>query len=110
MIYPTDLTQELLRNAVEVLESIYRQGYEYRRAGVMLHGLVPANQLTGRLFTSEMLEKFRRVMPVVDSLNRKYGRGTVRWAVAKPNGRWHTKAERRSPHYTTRLSDVPILY
>jgi len=79
---------------------IYRDGHD---AGGRM-------QLTGRLFTAEMLEKFRRVMPVVDGLNRKYGRGTVRWAVAKPNGRWQTKAGRCSPHYTTRLSDIPTLY
>jgi DNA polymerase V len=110
MIYTTDLTQELLRQALEALGRVYRRGYEYRRAGVMLDGLVPSDQLTGRLFTSEMLEKFRRVMPVVDGLNRKYGRGTVRWAVARPDGRWKTRAGRCSPHYTTRLSDVPVLY
>ena len=105
----SDFRDHVVTN-IEALERIYRQGFEYRRAGVMLNGLVPAGQLTGRLFTGEMLEKFRRVMPVVDNLNRKYGRGTVRWAVAKSNGRWQTKAERCSPHYTTRLSDVPTLY
>lgn len=57
-----------------------------------------------------MLEKCRRVMPVVGSLNSKYGRGTIRWAVARPGGRWRTRSERSSPHYTTKLSDVPILY
>ncbi|MFL6283563.1 MAG: DUF4113 domain-containing protein [Pyrinomonadaceae bacterium] len=42
-------------------------------------------------------------------LNRKYGRDTVRWAVANPKGCWRTKAARRSPLYTTSLSDVPLL-
>jgi DNA polymerase V len=110
MIYPTASTQELLRYALEALGRIYRQGYEYRKAGVMLYGLVPANQLTGRLFSSEMMEKFYRVMPAMDKLNKKYGRDTVRFGVAQPNGRGKTKAERCSPHYTTRLSDVPMLY
>lgn len=110
MIYPTDSTQELIKYALEALERIFRQGYDYRRAGVMLDGLVPADQLTGRLFTNETLEKFRRIMPFVDYLNRKYGRDTVRWAIARPEGRWKTKAERCSPHYTTRLSDIPILH
>lgn len=110
MIYPTASTQELLRYALEALGRIYRQGYDYRKAGVMLYGLVPADQLTGRLFSSEMMEKFYRVMPAMDKLNRKYGKDTVRFGVAQPNGRWKTKAERCSPHYTTRLSDVPTLY
>jgi hypothetical protein len=54
----------------------------------MLSGLVPASQLTERLFDDEMLERFRHVMPVMDMLNRKYGRDTVRLAVANPKGRW----------------------
>ena len=42
----------------------------------MLSGEVPAEQTTGRLFDDETLERFRRVMPVVDMLNKKYGRDT----------------------------------
>jgi DNA polymerase V len=59
-----------------------------------------------RLFDDEMLERFRRVMPVVDMLNRKYGRDTVRWAAANPKGRCRTKVVSRSPRYTTKLSEV----
>jgi len=53
----------------------------------MFSGLVPADQISGRLFDSEMLEKYRRVMPAVDRLNAKYGPGTVRFAVARAGGR-----------------------
>ena len=109
MVYPSDSTQELLRHALEGLRRIHRGGYEYRKAGVMLSGLTPAARLTGRLFDDETLERFRRVMPVVDMLNRKYGRDTVRLAAANPEGGWRMKAGRRSPRYTTRLSDVPLL-
>lgn len=110
MVYPTNSTQELLQQALEVLGRIYKPGYDYRRAGIILHGLVPADQLTGRLFSNEAMEKFKLIMPVMDRLNRKYGRDTLRFGAARPNGRWRTKAERSSPHYTTRLSDVPTLY
>jgi DNA polymerase V len=64
---------------------------------------------TGRLFDDETLERFCRVMPVVDILNKRYGRDTVRLAGANPKGRWRTKAGWRSPRYTTRLSEVPLL-
>jgi DNA polymerase V len=106
LIYPTDSTQELAQHAQEALERIFREGYEYRKAGVELNGLVPASERTGRLFDNETLERFRRVMPIVDMINRKYGRDTVRLARANPRGRWKTKFEHRSPHYTTRLLDI----
>jgi hypothetical protein len=76
---------------------------------VLFNGLAPAAQLTRRLFAHETLEKFRRVMPVMDQLNVKYGRGTVRFVTARPGGRWKTRAARSSPHYTTRLSDILLL-
>lgn len=110
MIYPTDSTQELLQTAWEALERIFRKGFDYRRAGVMLSGFIPSDEVTRRLFDSETLEKYRRLMPVVDAINRKYGRDTIRWARAKQDGRWKTKAARCSPKYTTRLSDIPTLY
>jgi DNA polymerase V len=72
----------------------------------MLSGMVPVEQTTGRLFDDETLESLRRVMPVVDMLNKKYGRDTVRLAVANPKGRWRTKAAKGSPRYTTKLADV----
>jgi len=109
MVYPSDSTQELHRHAAGALQRIYRRGYEYRKAGVMMSGMVPVEQTTGRLFDDETLERFRRVMPVVGMLNKKYGRDTVRLAGANPKGRWRTKAARRSPRYTTKLAEVPRL-
>jgi DNA polymerase V len=108
-VYPSDSTQELLRHAVEALQRIYRPGYDYRKAGVMLSGMVPVEQTSGRLFDDATLERFRRVTPVVDMLNKKYGRDTVRLAGANPQGRWRTKAAKRSPRYTTKLSEVPLI-
>jgi hypothetical protein len=64
---------------------------------------------TGRLFDDETLDRFRRVIPVVDMLNKKYGRDTVRLAGANPKGCWRTKAAKRSPRYTTKLAEVPRL-
>ena len=109
MVYPSDNTRELLGHAVEALQRIYRKGYEYRKAGVMLSGMVPAAQTTGRLFNDETLERFRRVMPAVDMLNRKYGRDTVRLAGVNPKGRWRTRAAMRSPRYTTKLAEALLV-
>ena len=63
---------------------------------------------TGRLFDDETPERFRRVMPVVGMLNKRYGRDTVRLAGTNPKGRWRTKAAKLSPRDTTRLADVPL--
>lgn len=75
----------------------------------MLSGLGPVEQTTGRLFSDAQLERFCLVMPVVDRLNKKYGRDTVRLAGMNTKGRWRTKAAKRSPRYTTKLKDVLLV-
>jgi DNA polymerase V len=103
---PTDVTDELLEWASEGLEKIYREGYRYKKAGVMLNQLTPADQLSMRLYGDEAFERSRRVMRAVDEINRRHGRDTVRLGAARPDGRWRTKFLRRSPNYTTRIHEV----
>jgi DNA polymerase V len=68
-VYPTDSTQELLQYVLEDVGRIFRAGYRYRRAGVMFNGLVPASELTGRLFDNETMERFRRVIVTLPEIS-----------------------------------------
>lgn len=72
----------------------------------MLNTLSPANQLTLRIFGDEKAERFRQMLVVVDQINRKWGRDTLRLATANPEGQWRTKVGRCSPRYTTQLDEV----
>ena len=103
---PTDTTPELTWWAQRGLTRIYRRGYAYRKAGVMLNGLLPAGSLSMRLYGDEGFERARRAMRAVDELNRRHGRDTVRLGVGRAGARWPTKFLRRSPCYTTRLKDI----
>jgi DNA polymerase V len=109
LAYSTDSTKELLEWALKGLESIYRAGYRYKKAGVILNQLVPADQLSRRFFGDESFERSRRVLKAMDEINRKHGRDTVRFGAAQPNGRWQTKFLKRSQCYTTCLKDVLCL-
>lgn len=106
LAYATDSTQELLAWALRGLAQIYRAGYRYKKAGIMLNHLVPAEQLSLRFFGNEPFERSRRVMRAVDAINSRFGKDTVRFGVAQPTGRWQTRFMRRSPCYTTCLKDV----
>jgi DNA polymerase V len=104
---PTDTTGELVWWAQRGLTQIYRRGYLYKKAGVMLNGLLPAGSLTMRMHGDEQFERARRAMQAVDALNRRHGRGTVRHGLPRsPEGRWPTRFLMRSPRYTTRLDEV----
>ena len=106
LAYSTDSTDELLAWALRGLEQIYRPGYRYKKAGVMLNRLSPAGQLSMRLFGDERFEKSRRVMKAVDEINARHGRSTIRFGAAPATARWETKFLRRSRCYTTRLDEV----
>ena len=109
LAYATDSTQELLDWALKGLAQIYRRGYSYKKAGVMLCQLTPAEQLSRRLFGDAGFERSRRVMKAVDEINRRYGRDTVRYGVAR-EGKWQTKFLRRSQRYTTCLQEVLFVH
>lgn len=106
LAYSTDSTDELLVWALKGLGQIYRPGYRYKKAGVMLNKLSPSEQLSMRLFGGERFEKSRRVMKALDDINALHGHGTVRLGVTRPGGSWETKFLRRSRRYTTCLGEV----
>ena len=106
LAYSTDSTDELLSWALKGLGQIYRPGYRYKKAGVMLNRLAPADELSRRLFGDGRFEKSRRAMRAVDEINARHGPRTIRFGAAPARGRWETKFLRRSRCYTTRLDEV----
>jgi len=105
----THHTPTLLRHARRLLQVIYRDGPAYKKAGVTLQTLRPETPRQGHLFGDPDPEE-AALMDAVDRLNRTMGRGTVGFAAAGVQGEreWTMKREQRSPHYTTRWSDLPV--
>jgi DNA polymerase V len=106
LAYPTDVTDELLELAYKGLGRIFREGYRYKKAGIMLNHLVPSDQLTVRLFGNSDFERSRRLANAIDAINARHGGDTVRYGMAQSDGRWKTKINRRSSRYTTCLKEV----
>lgn len=103
-------TLALNRVAQEGLARIYRSGFAYHRAGVMLMSLEPEAGGMGSLFADPVTEaRSRALMGVMDAINGRMGRGTVRLLGEGGAGtrRWEVRAKRRSPRYTTRLEEIP---
>src|SRR5437867_4499016 len=104
----TDATPELLRHALRGIERIYREGYRYNKAGVLLTALVPANQRQLELYEDRDWERSSRLMRVLDRINGDMGAGTLRYAAESYVKRWRTRFERRSPVNTTNWRDLPV--
>lgn len=105
---PTSDSCELTRAATCALHRIYRTGFLYKKAGVMLMDLAPNTVHQGTLFEpSTARGDAVKVMAAMDQLNRLYGRDTLQLASAGIAHRWATRAENRTPRYTTDWDELP---
>jgi DNA polymerase V len=95
------------------VRSVWRDGYRYSKAGVITVDLVPLDLSQRALPGFGQLDRLRggALMEAMDACNRKWGRGAVVPGTAGvvQKRRWSTKFEMRSPRYTTRLSELPVV-
>ena len=92
---PTSDTAALVAATRRVLDRVYAPGVRYRKAGVMLFGLVPEDAATGHLFVPDDPAR-RRLMAALDALNRRYGPDTVRVAAAGTARPWAMRRDHLS--------------
>jgi len=104
---PTDDSRELLTLTRSLSERIFRAGYHYNKAGVMLGDFYQPGFFQASLFeTNEAKPKSQELMNVLDKVNGKQT-GALYFASQKKSSSWHMKRERLSPAYTTRWSELP---
>lgn len=107
---PTSATGMLITAAHALLSILYRPGYRYHRVGVFLQGLVPETPTQLSLFTTpEQQAKHEAASRVADHINARMGRGTITFAAVGKEPHWRAKQEHRSPRYTTRLDELPLV-
>jgi len=104
---PSSHTATLIKVALASLEAIYRPGYRYQKAGVLLNGLVPENYEQLRLFRAPATRD-TSLMKAVDEINTRWGRDTIQPAAAGLTKKWCFRQMRKSPAYTTRWSELPV--
>lgn len=109
--YPTQDTRILVQNALAGLNRIYKRGYRYKKAGIMLLELHSLDLIQVDLFTTKTHDNdcTLRLMDVLDRINRKMGRGTLYIAsqgMKRHREKWHLRRKFQSPRYTTNWSDL----
>ena len=97
--YPTSDTRIIANAAQEGLQMIYRTGYEYAKAGVILTQIIDTEGRTDDLFTPSDTSASSSLMQTIDSINSKMGRGSVRFARVNPEPGWGMKRQYLSPAY-----------
>ena len=104
---PTNDTRQLVRIALWILKRIYRAGYQYQKAGVMLSEIVPSAGVQTDLFSQTAKPKQSdKLMQALDSINRKMGKASVKLASEGFNKPWKMKQGNKSPGYTTHWDEL----
>lgn len=109
MSQSTDNTAKLVNAAVRGLGEIYRMEFNYKKSGVLLMGLQPKGAIQAALFDDPTEQaKSAKLMQVMDSINRRMGKGSLTIAASGVQQRWAMRRDRKSPDYTTDWSELPV--
>lgn len=107
--YPSQSAIELAAFAGRALEKIYKAGYPYKKAGVIVSDFSPRQHLQQTLFESSN-PKHEPLMHALDKLNTTYGQHTIKLGAQDVRRKWKMKQEKLSPRYTTQLSDIITIH
>jgi len=118
LLTPSSSTITITQAASDILKSIYRQGYQYKKAGVIVMNIGPDSPIQQDLFdiNAEQFQKMKRLDEVIDRINRMHGSETIvlgSQQYTRKDGKGKAdvfanaiKHDFRSPSPTTRWSDV----
>ncbi|MFC1652836.1 Y-family DNA polymerase [Planctomycetota bacterium] len=104
----TNNSVELIRAAVACIMQIFRQGYAYKKCGIVMYDLAPENRTQLGLFDHLDQARIKRLMKAIDTLNHTLDK-PIRWAAEGLNPPWAVQFNRRSPRYTTQWDELMVV-
>lgn len=111
---PSQDTISIISAADKVLIAIFKAGFEYKKAGVIVGGIASATLSASplSLFADEETEltneRQQKLMQVMDKINRQYGNSTIRTG-AENSEAWKPQQTNLSPHYTTEWGEIIVI-
>jgi DNA polymerase V len=104
---PTNNAAELIHAAHHGLKRIFKPGFSYQRAGVILPDLLPAGVVQTSLFDlEENANQSNELMTTLDNINQRYGKKSIHYASEIISKRWHMRQQFKSPSYTTKWAEL----
>ena len=105
---PSDYTPDLIKHSIKILQTIFKEGYSYKKAGIIFSELSSSTERQISLFESvDQTNKNKNLMNIMDNLNQKFGNDTIKIASQGTNNSWQMKRELMSPRYTTIWDEIP---
>jgi DNA polymerase V len=103
---PTSDTREIAATVRRIFDRVWREGFGWRKAGVLLLDLGLPGAAPASLFDA-LEAPDERLMSAIDQINARYGRGSARLGLAQKDSEWRMRRENLSPSFTTRWTDIP---
>jgi DNA polymerase V len=102
----TNYTPELIEYAAAAIERLYKKGFLYAKAGLILSDIVPEGRVQGNLFDQADRQKSRRLMQAIDAVNERLPDSPLIWAAEGIDQPWQAKFAKRSKRYTTQWDEL----
>jgi DNA polymerase V len=109
MLYPTNDTRDLIKHAKLLLKDLYKEGFNYNKAGIMLNNFFDETTYQLDLFKKkDRNSKDFKMMALLDQIN-KSSLGQISFLAQGIKKEWSMKRQLQSPRYTTSLKDVLVV-
>jgi DNA polymerase V len=105
----TNLTSELIKYAMKSLKIVFRKGYKYKKAGIIITDIISEDQIQQDFWDNVDRGKNKKIMDIIDKTNKSMGRDKIKFAVQGYNRKWKMNQEHLSPNYTTRWKDLLVV-
>jgi DNA polymerase V len=102
----TSATNELIKPALQLVESMYEPGHRYQKAGVTLSDLVPESSVQSNLFAAAPYKQMQKLMLAIDNVNFSMRDDALKFAASGTTRNWKMRQEYRSPRHTTRWEEL----
>jgi DNA polymerase V len=109
LVEPSADNRILLNAARRGFDKIYRRGYRYAKTGITLSNIVSNSDIQTDLFSEQPDEKNTELMSALDSLNGRYGLGTIKMGAEVTSNAWRSNSEWKSPNFTGSWDELPIV-
>lgn len=106
--FATNSGIEIAKFALQGLKKIYKEGYLYKKAGIIVMDFCPENEVQHSLFENSN-PKHKILMKAMDSINTRIGQQKIKLGSQDRDRIWKMKQERLSPRYTTKFSEIIII-
>ena len=92
----------MLKAAQQGLQQIFKPGFYYQRAGILLPDLLPVGVMQMRLLDAQLdNQRAEQLMTTLDAINHKHGKHSIRYASEMLSQNWRMRQQFKSPAYTT---------